>query len=341
MSTSNSRAGGRVLDRQVRHADRLLQKRRLRAARDHAGLRRRRHRRRSRGGRCRGPASRSRRSSAGTRSPSARAARRRRRSRPSSSRRSSSGRLRARVVVSSMSLPCRRIARLEPQRVARAETARNDVRQPCRPRAAPATRGPPTAAARRFRSRPRRYSRCGRSSRARWRLRRARTSSTSIAPSSTPVSGCRMLERLRPLNRQQRIARARVDGDRVARRLDLLGDPGVVLRDVAGVDDQQEMRRARGGRRAGRRRRCLPASAGRNTAPGPPASFDASLDEMRCTAASASLPAISISPMWLTSNSPARSRTRHVLVRRCRSTRPAYPSRRTAPSSRRTRDAGR
>ena len=30
---------------------------------------------------------------------------------------------------------------------------------------------------------------------------------------------------------------------------------------------------------------------------------------MRWTAASASLPAISISPMWLTSNSPARVRT--------------------------------
>ena len=33
------------------------------------------------------------------------------------------------------------------------------------------------------------------------------------------------------------------------------------------------------------------------------------MDEMRCTAASASLPAISISPMWLTSNRPARVRT--------------------------------
>src|SRR5437899_3117273 len=35
-------------------------------------------------------------------------------------------------------------------------------------------------------------------------------------------------------------------------------------------------------------------------------SFDASFDEMRWTAARASFPAISISPMWLTSKRPAR-----------------------------------
>ena len=39
----------------------------------------------------------------------------------------------------------------------------------------------------------------------------------------------------------------------------------------------------------------------------------ASLQEMRCTAASASLPAISISPMWLTSNRPARGAHGQVL----------------------------
>ena len=117
------------------------------------------------------------------------------------------------------------------------------------------------------------------------------------------------LERRRALHREQRVARAGVDGDGVAGRLDVLGDPGVVLRDVAGVDDEQEVLRARGGRRAGRRRTCPAASAGRSTAPARPASFEASLDEMRWTAASASLPAISISPMWLTSNSPARVRT--------------------------------
>ena len=39
------------------------------------------------------------------------------------------------------------------------------------------------------------------------------------------------------------------------------------------------------------------------------ASLDASLEESFCTAARASAPAISISPMWLTSNSPARVRT--------------------------------
>ena len=40
---------------------------------------------------------------------------------------------------------------------------------------------------------------------------------------------------------------------------------------------------------------------------------------IRCTAASASLPATSISPMWLTSNSPARVRTAM-----CSSTMPEY-----------------
>jgi hypothetical protein len=44
------------------------------------------------------------------------------------------------------------------------------------------------------------------------------------------------------LERDQRIPAARVHGDRVAGRLDLLADPGEVLRDVAGVHDEQEMR---------------------------------------------------------------------------------------------------
>jgi len=48
-------------------------------------------------------------------------------------------------------------------------------------------------------------------------------------------------------------------------------------------------------------------------------SFEASFEEMRWTAARASFPAISISPMWLTSNNPARSRTA-----RCSATIPEY-----------------
>ncbi len=51
----------------------------------------------------------------------------------------------------------------------------------------------------------------------------------------------------------------------------------------------------------------------------PTASFAASLHEMRCTAERASFPAISISPMWLTSNSPARWRTAM-----CSATMPEY-----------------
>ena len=51
----------------------------------------------------------------------------------------------------------------------------------------------------------------------------------------------------------------------------------------------------------------------------PLASLDASLEVISCTAASASRPAISICPMWLTSNSPARVRTAM-----CSSTIPEY-----------------
>ena len=58
---------------------------------------------------------------------------------------------------------------------------------------------------------------------------------------STPVSGCSTLERRGALDGQQRVPRARVDGDRVAGRLDVLGDVRVVARDVRGVDDEQEM----------------------------------------------------------------------------------------------------
>ena len=51
----------------------------------------------------------------------------------------------------------------------------------------------------------------------------------------------------------------------------------------------------------------------------PTASREASLLVSFWTAASASVPAISISPMWLTSNSPTRSRTA-----RCSAVMPAY-----------------
>ena len=50
------------------------------------------------------------------------------------------------------------------------------------------------------------------------------------------------LARGRALERNQRVPAARVHGDRIAGRLDLLADPGEVLRDVAGVHDEQEMR---------------------------------------------------------------------------------------------------
>jgi len=48
----------------------------------------------------------------------------------------------------------------------------------------------------------------------------------------------------RRLHGDQRVARARVDGDRVAHALDVFGHPRVVLGDVAGVHDQQEVRGA-------------------------------------------------------------------------------------------------
>ena len=126
------------------------------------------------------------------------------------------------------------------------------------------------------------------------------------------------LERPRPLHGEQRVARAGVDRDRVAGRFDVLGDVRVVAGDVRGVDDEQEVlvgepvdeqvvdERARG---VSRPEYCAC----------PTASFEASLQEMRCTASSAFFPAISISPMWLTSNIPARSRTA-----RCSTPMPEY-----------------
>ena len=122
------------------------------------------------------------------------------------------------VVVSSMSLPYRRIAGLEAQRVARAEAARDDARPPGPIRGSPARPGRPTAAARRSRSRPRRCSRCATRWRGRWPPPRARTSSTSCRPRSTPVSGCRTFERRGALQREQRVARARSRPPRRRRR---------------------------------------------------------------------------------------------------------------------------
>ena len=58
------------------------------------------------------------------------------------------------------------------------------------------------------------------------------------------IDACQRLHhllRLRALHGEQRVARARVDGNRVARRRDLLGNPRVVRLDVAGVHDEQEM----------------------------------------------------------------------------------------------------
>ena len=52
------------------------------------------------------------------------------------------------------------------------------------------------------------------------------------------------VHRFGTLHGDERIARARVDGDRVADTLDVLGDPCVVPGDIAGVDHQQKMRRA-------------------------------------------------------------------------------------------------
>ena len=47
--------------------------------------------------------------------------------------------------------------------------------------------------------------------------------------------------RCRTLDRDQRVAAARVDDGRIAGSLDLLADPGVILRSVRGVDHEQEM----------------------------------------------------------------------------------------------------
>ena len=56
------------------------------------------------------------------------------------------------------------------------------------------------------------------------------------------MSGWRMSSAARALQREQRVSRARVDGDGVAGRRDVLGNPGVVLLNVPGVDDEQEVR---------------------------------------------------------------------------------------------------
>ncbi len=197
----------------------------------------------SRGGRCRDRSSRSRPAAASRPRPSARS----RRSRPM--KRSffqptiqpEAGLEHGRRLVDVVAVQAHR--RLEAQRVARAEAARARRRPSGRTRAAPARRGRPCSAARRSRSRPRRCSRCARSSRGRWRLPRARTRTAAISPSSTPVSGCSTSREAGPWMRDQRVAAARVDRRRVAGRLDLLADPGVVLRDVRGVDDEQEVAR--------------------------------------------------------------------------------------------------
>src|SRR5476651_375628 len=49
-------------------------------------------------------------------------------------------------------------------------------------------------------------------------------------------------QRFGALDGDQRIARARIDGHRIADTLDVLGHPRVVLRDVPRVDDEEEMR---------------------------------------------------------------------------------------------------
>ena len=132
---------------------------------------------------------------------------------------------------------------LEPQRVARAEAARDDVRRSSRFEQRLPDAGRPCSAGRRSRSRPRRCSRCARSWRARRPLRRARTSSSAMSARSTVAQRLQHLERGRALHRDQRVPAARVDDRRVADGLDLLADPGEVLGDVRGVDHQQEVAR--------------------------------------------------------------------------------------------------
>ena len=51
------------------------------------------------------------------------------------------------------------------------------------------------------------------------------------------------LEGRRALQREQRVSRARIDGDGVAGSGDVPGDPGVVLLNVPCVDDQKKVRR--------------------------------------------------------------------------------------------------
>ena len=51
------------------------------------------------------------------------------------------------------------------------------------------------------------------------------------------------LQRFGSLDGEQRVARTGVHGDRIACRLDLLGNPLVVLGDVRRVDHEQKMRR--------------------------------------------------------------------------------------------------
>ena len=46
---------------------------------------------------------------------------------------------------------------------------------------------------------------------------------------------------LRPLDGNQRVAVARIHDGRIARFRRMLGDPGVIARDVAGVDDEQKV----------------------------------------------------------------------------------------------------
>ena len=82
---------------------------------------------------------------------------------------------------------------------------------------------------------------------------------------------------------------------------------------LRGVDDQQEVRR-----REAVDEQIVDERALRRQQPGVLRLPDLQLrrrrcDEMRWTAASASLPAISISPMWLTSKRPARVADGHVL----------------------------
>ena len=65
----------------------------------------------------------------------------------------------------------------------------------------------------------------------------------AISPSSTPVSGCSTSRAAGPCERDQRVPAARIDRRDVADALDLLADPGEVLRGIRRIDDDQEMDR--------------------------------------------------------------------------------------------------